>query len=163
MPQKAKPATSCRLAGDAGAPPASQSEVQRQIRAIHALKTRLRMTDDDYRALLVLLTGCVSSKLCTPAQRRQVREHLQRVAERAGVAAPRPPLPAVSARERKVWALWQQAHRAGLVRSADARALGAWTRRQVGVDAPRFATPAQLDTLIESLKGWIARGERLPQ
>jgi|GEM_PF-7122185 hypothetical protein len=33
----------------------------------------------------------------------------------------------------------------------------------MGVDALRFATPAQLDTLIESLKGWVKRGERLPQ
>lgn len=157
-------ATFCRPGGDSGAAGAGADAAGRDIRAIHALKTRLRLSDDDYRALLVQLTGCASSKDCTPAQRRQVREHLQRLAERAGLAAPRPPLPAASARERKVWALWHQLHQVGLIGNHSAPALNAYVYRQVGVSALRFATPAQLDTLIESLKSWARRGqERLPQ
>ena len=58
------------------------------IAAIHVLKARLRLTDEDYRALLNHLTGHTSSKDCTPAQQQLVRDHLQRLAEAAGVASP---------------------------------------------------------------------------
>ena len=56
------------------------------IAAIHVLKARLRLADDDYRALLVQLTGQPSSKSMTQAQRRTVRrsraaQPLQRLTE----------------------------------------------------------------------------------
>ena len=127
------------------------------------------MSDDDYRALLIQLTGHSSSKAMTQAQRRTVREHLQRLAAHMGIEQPatrqRPLADAAfakakadaSPRERKVWALWHQLHRDGLVDNPSAAALNAWVKRQVGVDALRFCTGPQLDTLIEALKAW---GER---
>lgn len=139
------------------------------IRAIHVLKGKLSLSDDDYRALLIQLTGHSSSKAMTQAQRRTVREHLQRLAAHMGIEQPatrQRPLPdaafakakaAASPRERKVWALWHQLHRDGLVDNPSAAALNAWVKRQVGVDALRFCTGPQLDTLIEALKAW---GER---
>ena len=139
------------------------------IRAIHVLKGKLSLSDDDYRALLIQLTGHSSSKAMTQAQRRTVREHLQRLAAHMGIEQPatrQRPLAdaafakakaAASPRERKVWALWHQLHRDGLVDNPSAAALNAWVKRQVGVDALRFCTGPQLDTLIEALKAW---GER---
>ena len=139
------------------------------IKAIHVLKGKLSLSDDDYRALLIQLTGHSSSKAMTQPQRRTVREHLQRLAARMGIEQPatrQRPLPdaqfaqakaAASPRERKVWALWHQLHRDGLVDNPSAAALNAWVKRQVGVDALRFCTGPQLDTLIEALKAW---GER---
>lgn len=139
------------------------------IRAIHVLKGKLSLSDDDYRALLIELTGHSSSKAMTQPQRRTVREHLQRLAARMGIEQPatrQRPLAdaafakakaAASPRERKVWALWHQLHRDGLVDNPSAAALNAWVKRQVGVDALRFCTGPQLDTLIEALKAW---GER---
>ena len=139
------------------------------IKAIHVLKGKLSLSDDDYRALLIQLTGHSSSKAMTQAQRRTVREHLQRLAAHMGIEQPatrQRPLPdaqfakakaAASPRERKVWALWHQLHRDGLVDNPSAAALNAWVKRQVGVDALRFCTGPQLDTLIEALKAW---GER---
>ena len=136
------------------------------IRAIHVLKGKLRLSDDAYRALLIQLTGHSSSKAMTQPQRRTVREHLQRLAARMGIEQPatrQRPLPdaqfaqakaAASPRERKVWALWHQLHRDGLVDNPSAAALNAWVKRQVGVDALRFCTGPQLDTLIEALKAW---------
>ena len=124
------------------------------------------MSDDDYRALLIQLTGHSSSKAMTQAQRRTVREHLQRLAAHMGIEQPatrqRPLADAAfakakadaSPRERKVWALWHQLHRDGLVDNPSAAALNAWVKRQVGVDALRFCTGPQLDTLIEALKAW---------
>ena len=134
------------------------------IAAIHVLKGQLQLSDDDYRALLRHLTGQTSSKALSDAQRAQVREHMQALAVRSGVApaARRASFAAkkaaASPRERKVWALWGELRRCGLLQHADARALDAFVYRQVGVSSLRFCTPAQLDTLIESLKLWAKRG-----
>ena len=119
------------------------------IAAIHVLKAKLRLSDEDYRALLNHLTGHTSSKDCTPAQQRQVRDHLQGLAERMGVDSPR---------ERKVWAIWLDMARRGLVHNKSAQALDAFVQRQTGVSALRWCSAAQLDAVIEALKLWQKRG-----
>ncbi len=138
--------------------------------AIHVLKAKLQLQDDDYRALLVTLTGKASSKGMTATEQAQVRDHMQRLAQRMGVAQPttrRRPLTreqfdqvkkTASPRERKVWALWNQLARDGVVHNPSATALNAWVERTVHVSALRFANDAQLDTLIEALKAWQQRG-----
>ena len=138
--------------------------------AIHVLKGKLQLSDDDYRALLVQLTGKASSKGMTATEQAQVRDHMQRLAERMGVAAPttrRRPLTReqfdqvkkqASPRERKVWALWNQLHRDGVVHNPSRAALNAFVERTVHVSALGFANSAQLDTLIEALKEWQKRG-----
>lgn len=140
------------------------------IAAIHTLKAKLGLSEGDYRALLVSLTGKASSKDMSQAERRAVREHLARLAERMGLAQPtrRRPLTdaafaqarqRASPKERKVWALWHQLARDGLVRSASAASLRAFVRRQTGgVDGLRFCTAPQLDAIIEALKEWQRRG-----
>ena len=136
--------------------------------AIHVLKSKLRLSDDDYRALLKNLTQKTSTKDMSDRERQQVRDHMQSLAERAGVAKPlrrRTPgrtfaqaKAAASPRERKVWALWNQLGRDGVVRDTSAAALNAWVARTVHVSALAFANAAQLDTLIEALKAWQQRG-----
>jgi phage gp16-like protein len=139
------------------------------IAAIHVLKSKLQLQDGDYRALLANLTGHTSSKSLTEGQRSAVRDHMQKLAERLGVVQPtrqRPHGPArfdqvkaaASPKERKVWALWHQLGRDGVVRDTSAAALHAWVERTVHVSALRFATDVQLDTLIEALKAWQQRG-----
>ncbi len=138
------------------------------IAAIHVLKSKLQLTDDDYRALLKNLTHKTSSKDLSDKERQAVRDHMQQLAERAGVAKPlRRHTPArtfaqakaaASPRERKVWALWNQLGRDGVVRDTSAKALNAWVARTVHVSALAFANGAQLDTLIEALKAWQQRG-----
>ena len=132
--------------------------MSKHIAAIHVLKSKLQLSDDDYRALLYQLTGKASSKLMSEAQRRQVRDHLQHLTECMGLA------PAfarakqdASPKERKVWALWHQLGRDGRVSNISAQALNAWVERTVHVSALRFTTEAQLDTLIEALKAWQQR------
>ena len=106
------------------------------IAAIHVLKSKLQLTDDDYRALLKNLTHKTSSKDLTDKERQAVRDHMQQLAERAGVAKPlrrratgrtfAQAKAAASPRERKVWALWHQLHRDGLVHDTSPAALNAW-------------------------------------
>lgn len=133
--------------------------------AIHVLKAKLQLSDADYRALLKALTLHSSSKDMTEPQRRQVRDHMQRMAERAGLAAPksvnwRDKRAAASPQERKVWAIWNALKRAGVIENASEQALNAWVKRTVQVEALRFCTGPQLDTLIEALKCWQARSEK---
>ena len=139
------------------------------IGAIHVLKAKLSLCTDDYQALLANLTGKTSSKDMTDAERQKVRDHMQSLAERMGVVQPtrRRPMPAArfakskadaTPKERKVWALWHQLGRDGVVRDTSPQALNKWVERQVGVSALVFANGAQLDTLIEALKAWQQRG-----
>ena len=139
------------------------------IAAIHTLKSKLRLSDDDYRALLCNITGKRSSKALSAAELLRVRNHMQALGEHMGVlvAQRQRPLPAetfakakaaASPRERKVWALWNQLHRDGVIQNHSAPALNAWVKRQVGVDALRFCNTAQLDSCIEGLKAMHARG-----
>ena len=138
------------------------------IAAIHTLKSKLQLSEGDYRALIVNLTGKSSSKDMTPTEQQQVREHMQRLAERMGLTQPtrRRPLSQqdfdkvrqqASPKERKLWALWHQLGRDGLVQNTSAQALNAWINRQAGVSALRFCSSAQLDTLIEAAKAWQER------
>ena len=140
------------------------------LAAIHVLKAKLQLTEDDYRALIKGLTLKSSSKDMTDKERQAVRDHMQNLAERMGVAKPMrrraggggrtfaQAKAAASPRERKVWALWHQLGRDGLVRDTSAPALNAWVQRTVHVSALAFATSAQLDTCIEALKAWVQRG-----
>ena len=139
------------------------------IAAIHVLKSKLQLQDGDYRALLANLTGKTSSKDLTQLQRAAVRSHLQQLAERMGAVQPTRQRPhfaakfdqvkaAASPKERKVWALWHQLGRDGVVHNTSAAALHAWVERTVHVSALRFANDVQLDALIEALKAWQLRG-----
>ena len=139
------------------------------IGAIHVLTAKLRLSDDDYRPLLIGPTLKTRSKDMTDGERQKVRDHLQGLAERAGVVQPtrRRPMPAArfakskadaTPKERKVWALWHQLGRDGVVRDTSPQALNKWIERQIGVSALVFANGAQLDTLIEALKAWQQRG-----
>lgn len=138
------------------------------LAAIHVLKSKLKLSDDDYRALLVQLTGLNSSKLLADRQRQAVRDHLQKLAERVGAAKPSRGRPftgkqfaekktATPPKERKVWALWHQLHRDGKIRDNSQAALSAWVERTVGVSSLVWCNDAQLVTLIEALKAWVER------
>jgi len=139
------------------------------ISAIHVLKSRLQLTDDDYRALLKALTLKSSSRDMSEAERAKVREHMQRLAEKMGVAKPAhsrrntfaQAKAAASPMQRKVWALWHQLGRDGRIQDTSAQALNAFVRRQVGVDALRFCNWAQMTNLIEALKYWQQRAQEL--
>ena len=138
------------------------------IGAIHVLKAKLSLCTDDYQALLANLTGKTSSKDMSDAERQKVRDHMQGLAERMGVVKASPHRPAArsfaaskaqaSPKERKVWALWNQLGRDGVVHNTSATALNVWVERTVHVSALRFANSAQLDVLIEALKAWQQRG-----
>lgn len=143
--------------------------IGKHLAAIHVLKGQLQLSDDDYRSLLVQLSGQNSAKLLDERQREALRQHMELLAHRMGVAKPTRARPftgqrfaerkaATPPKERKVWALWHQLHRDGRIHDASAAALNAWVLRTVQVSALVWCTDAQLVTLIESLKRWVERG-----
>ena len=134
--------------------------------AIHVLKSKLQLQDDDYRALLRSLTQKTSTKDMSDRERQQVRDHMQALAERMGVAKPlqrrattfAQRKAAASPRERKVWVIWLDMARSGLVHNKSGQALDAFVCRQTGVTALRWCNAKQLDAVIEALKAWQKRG-----
>jgi len=143
---------------------------QKHLAAIHVLKAQLELSDDDYRALLVQMTGQNSAKLLSDRQRSDLRDHLQKQAERLGVAKPTRGRSHTAKRfaakkaeatpkERKVWALWNQLYRDGKLRDNSPQALNAWVQRTVHVSMMSWCTDAQMNTLIEALKGWEGRSD----
>lgn len=142
------------------------------IAAIHVLKAQLRLSEADYRALLNALTFKNSTSDMTNPQRQAVRDHMQRLAERAGVATAQPSRAgarngsdwqakraAAGPRERKVWAIWNALKRSGHIQNNTEAALNAWVKRTVQVEALRFCTVPQMETLIEALKRWQERSK----
>ena len=137
------------------------------IKAIHTLKSKLQLSEDDYRALLMNLTGVTSSKDMAAAQRQQVRAHLQSLAERMGVTPKRRAWmkqgdfehkkDVAYRQERLVHFLWGQLHRAGVVRDGSRLALAAFCTRITGVDAVRFCNSFQRDALIKALRDWCKK------
>ncbi len=132
------------------------------VAAIHVLKSKLNLSDDDYRVLIKGLTLKSSSKDMSEAERQRVREHLRKLAERMGVVKPRSSFAqakaAASPMERKVWAMWHQLGRRGVIANPSAQALRAWVKRQTGMDDMAFCTWPQMSSLIEALKCWQERG-----
>jgi hypothetical protein len=139
-----------------------------QLRAIHALRRRLDLHEEDYRALLVRIGGAASAKnLSTDAANRVVVE-LKRLAGQHPGALPadrggRRPSQTASGRFAPVLqALWISAWNLGLVRSRDDGALLAFVARQTGAAHTRFLTdPREAVRAIEALKSWIAREAEL--
>ena len=137
------------------------------IGAIHVLKAKLSLCTDDYQALLANLTGKTSSKDMTDAERQKVRDHMQSLAERMGVVQPtrRRPMPAArfakskadaTPKERKVWALWHQLHRDGLVHDTSPAALNAWVLQTRESSEFRAQTEQMGRSLVEWLRNRYA-------
>lgn len=141
--------------------------MDKDIRAIHTLKGKLRLGEDDYRALLVNLTGVASSKDMSQAQRQQVRRHMQSLAERLLLTTSRRAwLPqaefdakakSASPREKLVFVMWRRLHLAGKVRNGSRLALHGFVKRVTGADALDFCNGAQLQAVIAALQDWCAK------
>lgn len=144
--------------------------------AIHVLKGLLKLSEDDYRALLMHLVGQRSCKAMTPVQLAVVRTHLDKLARRMGVqtdaakgkAGRGTVQPLDGPQERKLRAMWYALADAGVVaRPAGAvacdRLVEVWAKRQLNgtrlgpLDALRFASGEQLNKLIEEMKAWGLR------
>ncbi len=142
----------------AGAVP-SRQPAREHVAAIHVLRGKLGLSDEDYRALLLSLVGKSSTLEMTDAQRLKVRDSMQRLVPGApGARSFDARYKRATPKERKAWALWHELRRKGCIADSSSAALGKWVQRNVGVQALAWCTDAQLVQVIEQLKRWLERG-----
>ncbi len=127
----------------------------RLLALIHIARKDLNLDVDDYRAVVLRVTGAPTcSEAPIPALMRLVEEF-----KRLGW---KPKLPSCRTTDsgkphvRKVYAIWNDM--APLLASGGTReALRAFVVRQTGVSAPEFLDGDQARLVIEALKAWKAR------
>lgn len=133
------------------------------LAAIHIAKKALGWDDDHYRDVMFVVCRVRSSGDLDFTGRKRFLAHLQACGW-TGLAAtstgrPRRPW---SAKQKLVWALWQQLADVKLVSDRTARGLNSWVKRQTGVDRLDWLNEPQLALVIESAKKWLDRGEKQP-
>ncbi|WP_187275428.1 regulatory protein GemA [Methylobacterium sp. WL6] len=124
-----------------------------QIRAIHAIKTRTRLDDGSYRAMLGSF-GVVSSKDLSHDEAARLLSRLRDIP-----GADRPALPAATGRYApKLQAMWIALWNLGAVRNSRDSAMHAFLERQTGIEHTRFLRDARdASAAVEALKAWLVR------
>lgn len=136
---------------------------KRLLAAVHMGAKALAMAEDDYRAMLVRVTGRDSAGKCNDAQLRLVLNELQRLGfhnpRRDRISRATHPV------AKKARALWLGLYALGAIDDASERGLEALGKRQLGIDRLHWADQSQSAPLIEALKGMAERhgwDQRLP-
>ena len=154
-------------------PAAKRSIRTRELAAIHTLKSKLKMGDDAYRAMLAEVAGVRSAAdLTSSADRQRVIGHLRDIERRMGLAGDRPRRQPTrrrrgadmgfrdddSPREKKVRMMWLALAEAGEVEAATEAAMNKWVKRQFGVASLNwFESAGKINDCIEQLKQWHQR------
>jgi len=130
-----------------------------QVKKIHALKGKLSLDDDTYRATLSGY-GVKTSTRLSIAKADELIADLEDKAVAAGVWEKR-----TSVKRRlgddpqtsKIQGLWASLHKAGKVESNSAKALSAYVKRMSGKDALKWCSTYEKGRIIEALKAWLER------
>ena len=130
---------------------------------VHIARRQLGLTDDDYRAILLRVTGKTSSTQCGPSHLDALLHEFKRLGFRATTSSKKGAKP-ISARAqiRMIHAVFQDIRPHLAV--GDDSTLRAFVQRMtktdanpVGVSAPEFLDAAQATKVLEGLKAWRAR------
>jgi phage gp16-like protein len=129
------------------------------IAKIKVAQKQLGMQEDDYRALLLRVTGEGSSTRCSLNQLEAMINALKTKgftplpkagSTRTAKAASHPSA-------RKARALWISLHQLGVVENPSEAALEGFVKRQMKVEAFAWANQQQCYKVIEALKSWANR------
>jgi len=135
------------------------------IGKVKIAQKEMALADDDYRGMLLRVTGRMSAADCSEAELTAMVEEMKRQGfkpKKAG-SAPGPsgrakgPPAADHPSARKARALWISLHQLGAIDNPSEAALEAFARRQLRVERLQWANQSQAYKLIEALK---AIGER---
>ena len=135
------------------------------LAAIHIAKAELRWDDDLYRDVLYSVCRVRSSALLDFTGRKRFLAHLRACGWKGGAkahAGASKPVTArvrapLTARQKKMWSLWQQLADASLVENRKMVGLLAFVKRQTGVDRLEWLNLPQEQLVVESLKQWVHR------
>ena len=132
---------------------------KRDLARIHTLQKQLGMSADDASALKLHLTGQASSADMTDAQRLQVANHLQGLADRlTGAKPPAARKNRLSGPLALMWSLWQQCADAKVVNDRRYTALESFAKGSTGVEKLEWLSKPQQTLVIEALKSMKQRG-----
>lgn len=135
----------------------------REIKLIHVARRELGLDEETYRAMLQLVAGVKSAADLDWQGRQKVLAHFK--AKGFKVKSKSPPRSVVASNAAydpqyaKIGALWSELHDSGVVRVNTEAALRIYIKRMTGMGDYRFCNGAQVVTVIEGLKKWIARTE----
>lgn len=122
------------------------------LKAIHAGRKALGLEDEDYRALLVRVTGKRSAAQLDERQRSAVVTEFRRLGFGTEPSAVTGPFAS------KLKALWLSAYNLGVAKDRRDSAMVAFVERQTGVARVQWLRdPRDARRAIEGLKAWIAR------
>lgn len=128
-----------------------------ELAKIHMAKKALGLSEADYRAAVARMSHgrTETAAELKRAERGALLDHFKASGFRPKRSGRRvgPDRQQVL----KARALWRSLWNLGATAEASDRALDAFVRRQTGVEALGWCTPGQLNTVIESLKGWCER------
>jgi hypothetical protein len=121
------------------------------VAAVHVAKKQLALDDETYRAIIERVTGERSSAHLTVAQLGSVLDEFRRLGWKPAHAnySHKPHV-------RKVWALWSDLVRRGLVKGGRV-ALRKFVFRMTKVNDPQWLTLEQAAKVTEGLKAWGMR------
>jgi len=119
------------------------------IKAIHAVKTRKGISDDDYRAMLARDFNVTTSTKLTMQQLGALLTTLNG----GKWHRPKSGKPYV----RMIFGLWAEMCRLGIPEHPTRAGLLAFVKRQADVADPEWLTPESAASVIEALKSWKAR------
>lgn len=126
------------------------------IAKVHIAKAQLGLSEDDYRAVMLRVTGEMSAARCTDAQ---LVDLLKEFGGQGFTAKAKKPgaRPADHPVARKARALWISLHQLGAIDDPRETALEAFAQRQLGVAKLQWADQAQGYKAIEALKAIATR------
>ena len=130
---------------------------------INIAKAELGLDEDDYRALLVRVTGAASLRAMTEKQRIAVVDEMKRLGFKVRASKKAKPLPAsFKPYVRMIHALWKSCAVLGVIENGSREALRAFCGRFLPegvVSDPDLLSYAQATPIIEALKKMEARGK----
>jgi len=130
---------------------------------INIARQQLGLDDEDYRAMLVRVTGLASVREMTEAQRLAVVEEMKRLGFRVKSGGKRLSA-SIKPYVRLVHALWASCHRKGVIADGSRNALRSFVSARTTVSDPDFLTYEQASPIIETLKMMEKRGmENVPE
>lgn len=139
---------------------ASDQRRRSLLAKVHIAKNQLRLSDDDYVAILIDVVGQDSAGKCSQAQLERLVRAFEAKGFKATARAPsRRGNPAIADHPaaRKARAMWISLHLLKAIADPSERALEAFARRQLGCDKLQWANQSLVYRLVEALKSIAER------
>lgn len=126
------------------------------IAKVHIAKQQLGLSEDDYRQIMLRITGRTSAKDCADRELVALLAEFEAKGFRS-TSRPKGARPADHPSARKARALWISLHQLGAVTNSSEQALEAFARRQLKCDRLQWVNQGLTYKLIEALKAIAER------